>query len=192
MSPSLDKLEPMGYFRFRRSFKLLPGIRWNIGKKSTSVSLGGRGFHYTIGSSGTRTTVGLPGTGLSYTSVNHRKRSEGLSNDDINHAVEWSKTQEETFHLNIPDRTPDEPPATPQQMEAIHGLVHSISGSDLANLGSKQAAFLIDEITREKSIFTERKVHEYLDRKQSGSSLGCWLLLVVFAAIGYVLLNAHH
>src|SRR5438552_10219324 len=59
----------MGYFRFRRSIKILPGVRWNIGKKSTSVSVGGRGLTYTIGTKGSRTTVGIPGTGLSYTQI---------------------------------------------------------------------------------------------------------------------------
>ena len=182
----------MGYFRFRRSFKIFPGIRWNLGKRSTSVSLGGRGFHYTIGSAGTRTTVGLPGTGLAYTSVNRRKHSEQLSDDDIAKAVEWSKAQDETFHLNVPDRTPDEPPATPEQMATIHGLVHSITGSDMANLGSKQAAFLIDEITREKAQFTERKVHEYLDQRHRSSGAGCLLLIVAIAVVGYVLFKANH
>src|SRR5262249_22193200 len=59
----------MGYFRFRRSLKLLPGVRWNIGKNSTSVSFGGRGFTYTLGTRGSRTTVGIPGTGISTTQV---------------------------------------------------------------------------------------------------------------------------
>jgi len=54
-------------FRFRRSVRLLPGIRVNLGKRGASVSLGRRGAHVTIGPTGTRTTVGLPGTGLSYT-----------------------------------------------------------------------------------------------------------------------------
>jgi len=182
----------MGYFRFRRSFRLLPGVRWNLGKRSSSVSLGRRGFHYTIGSAGTRTTVGLPGTGLAYTSVNRRKRSEQLSNDDIAKAVEWSKTQDETFHLDLPDRTPDEPPVTPEQIATIHGLVRSITGSDLANLGSKQASFLIDEITREKAQFTESKVHEYLDQRHRSSAVGCLLLIVAIVVIGYVLFKANH
>jgi hypothetical protein len=182
----------MGYFRFRRSFRIFPGLRWNIGKRSSSVSLGGRGFHYTIGSAGARTTVGLPGTGLSYTSVNRRKRSEQLSNDDIAKAVEWSKAQDETFHLNLPDRTPDEPPATTEQIATIHGLVRSITGSEMATLGSKQASFLIDEITREKAQFTERKVHEYLDQRQRGSGAGCLLLIVAIAGIGYILFKANH
>jgi Protein of unknown function (DUF4236) len=54
-------------FRFRRSIKILPGIRINLGKRGVSTSIGVRGAHVTFGRNGTRTTVGLPGTGLSYT-----------------------------------------------------------------------------------------------------------------------------
>jgi hypothetical protein len=55
-------------FRFRRSFKILPGLRLNLGKKSASVSVGVRGAHVTLRPGHKpRTTVGLPGTGLSYT-----------------------------------------------------------------------------------------------------------------------------
>jgi hypothetical protein len=63
----------MGYFRFRRSIGIFPGVRWNIGKKSTSVSFGPRGLKYTIGTRGSRTTVGIPGTGISYTQVHSSK-----------------------------------------------------------------------------------------------------------------------
>jgi hypothetical protein len=54
-------------FRFRRSVKILPGIRLNFGKRGISTSIGVRGAHVTIGKAGTRTTIGLPGSGLSYT-----------------------------------------------------------------------------------------------------------------------------
>ena len=57
----------MGYFRFRRRIKIAPGVHWNIGKNSSSLSLGGRGFTHTIGPKGSRTTVRIPGTGISYT-----------------------------------------------------------------------------------------------------------------------------
>jgi Protein of unknown function (DUF4236) len=63
----------MGYFRFRRSIGIFPGVRWNIGKKSTSVSFGPRGLKYTVGTRGSRTTVGIPGTGISYTQVHSSK-----------------------------------------------------------------------------------------------------------------------
>ncbi|MEY2484191.1 MAG: hypothetical protein QOK24_2719 [Verrucomicrobiota bacterium] len=59
----------MGFFRFRRSVKILPGVRWNINKGGSSFTFGGRGYHYTVGNKGSRTTVGLPGTGISYTQI---------------------------------------------------------------------------------------------------------------------------
>lgn len=63
-------------FRFRKSFKIAPGVRVNFGKKSTSVSVGGKGFRKTYSSSGrTTTSIGIPGTGLSYsTSTGSSKR----------------------------------------------------------------------------------------------------------------------
>jgi hypothetical protein len=61
-------------FRFRRSVKLLPGIRLNFGKRGISTSIGVRGAHVTFGKTGTRTTVGLPGSGLSYTHLERPHR----------------------------------------------------------------------------------------------------------------------
>lgn len=54
-------------FRFRRTLKIMPGVRLNVGMRGVSVSVGGRGARTTVGRQGVRTTVGLPGTGLSYT-----------------------------------------------------------------------------------------------------------------------------
>lgn len=62
-------------FNFRKSIKVAPGVRVNIGKSGASVSLGTKGIRHTIHTSGrSRTTIGLPGTGLSYTQ-NHSRRS---------------------------------------------------------------------------------------------------------------------
>lgn len=56
--------------RFRKSIKLLPGVRLNLNKKSTSISFGGRGARYTVSSTGKKTaSVGIPGTGLSYSTT---------------------------------------------------------------------------------------------------------------------------
>lgn len=54
-------------WRFRRSIQLAPGIRWNIGKKSSSISIGPRGAKLTTGTHGTRVTAGLPGSGVFFT-----------------------------------------------------------------------------------------------------------------------------
>jgi Protein of unknown function (DUF4236) len=56
-------------FRFRRSIKILPGIRLNFGKRGISTSIGVRGAHITLGRAGTGTTVGIPGTGTFCTLV---------------------------------------------------------------------------------------------------------------------------
>ena len=61
-------------FRFRRSVRLLPGVRLNFGKRGVSALVGVRGAHVTVGKTGVRTTVGIPGTGLSYTSFRSVKR----------------------------------------------------------------------------------------------------------------------
>ena len=52
--------------RFRRSIRIAPGLRVNVGKSSVSLSAGGRGASVTFGSRGTYVNIGIPGTGLSY------------------------------------------------------------------------------------------------------------------------------
>jgi hypothetical protein len=54
-------------FRFRRSVKIFPGIRINLSKRGVSTSFGGRGHSINVGRRGVRSTVGIPGTGISYT-----------------------------------------------------------------------------------------------------------------------------
>lgn len=57
-------------FRFRRSFKIAPGLKVNLNKNSVGLTVGTRGAHYTVNSKGKKTTsIGVPGTGMSYTSV---------------------------------------------------------------------------------------------------------------------------
>jgi len=58
----------MGW-RVRRSVKLMPGLRLNIGKRGVSVSAGKRGATVNLSKRGVRTTVGIPGTGISYSTL---------------------------------------------------------------------------------------------------------------------------
>jgi len=53
--------------RFRKSITILPGVKLNLGKTGASVSVGVKGLHANIHTSGKVTgTASLPGTGLSY------------------------------------------------------------------------------------------------------------------------------
>jgi len=53
-------------FRFRKSIKLAPGIRWNLSGSGSSWNFGPRGASIGIGKRGTFMNFGIPGTGLSY------------------------------------------------------------------------------------------------------------------------------
>lgn len=53
-------------FRFRKSMKIMPGVRVNVSKTGFSTSLGGKGFTANVSKRGVRGTVGIPGSGLSY------------------------------------------------------------------------------------------------------------------------------
>lgn len=72
-------------FKFRKSIKILPGVRVNISNKGVnSVSVGRRGAKVNIGKKGVRSTVGIAGSGLSYSSYtpyqNKTKGQRAMSN----------------------------------------------------------------------------------------------------------------
>lgn len=60
-------------WRFRKIFKIVPGVRLNMGKKGiTGVNVGKQGLSVTIGKLGIFRNIGIPGTGLS-----HRSKIDG-------------------------------------------------------------------------------------------------------------------
>lgn len=59
---------------FRKSIKILPGVRLNIGRKSRSITIGPRWFKKTFSSTGrTTTSADLPGP-FGYRSSRRRGR----------------------------------------------------------------------------------------------------------------------
>jgi hypothetical protein len=63
--------------RFRRRISIGPGLRINVSKSGLSTSVGTRGAWLTIGHGKARETVGLPGSGLSYTQEQRIDASPG-------------------------------------------------------------------------------------------------------------------
>ncbi len=61
----------MGNFRFYRRLSIFPGLSLNLSKSGPSVTVGVRGMHVTLGRRGRR-TIGIPGTGIYYTSYGGR------------------------------------------------------------------------------------------------------------------------
>lgn len=93
--------------RFRKSFKVAPGVKVNLNKKSTSVTFGGKGVHKTYSSSGKKTTsVGIPGTGAYYTTSSGggsgSKKSSShkrISTDNLDPVL----TEDLSFQNNVAD-----------------------------------------------------------------------------------------
>lgn len=55
----------MGW-RFRHSFKVIPGVRLNLSRSGLSASIGGAPFTVNVGPRGTYATASLPGSGISF------------------------------------------------------------------------------------------------------------------------------
>lgn len=55
----------MGW-RFRQSFKIIPGLRLNLSKSGLSASIGGAPFTVNVGPRGLMSTTSIPGAGVSY------------------------------------------------------------------------------------------------------------------------------
>ena len=99
-------------FRFRKSFKIAPGVRLNIGKKSVGISAGVKGARVSVNSSGRKTTtVGIPGTGLSYQKT-EKIGSHAATDKHDQTAPEYTPT------VDLPpiDPQPPRPPRTPKGM----------------------------------------------------------------------------
>ena len=89
--------------RFRRSMKLMPGVRLNFNKDSVGMSFGVPGARYTINSKGRRTvTAGIPGTGLyDVTTLSSGRTSRSRSTSSSESSFErsddfWDKTSSGT------------------------------------------------------------------------------------------------
>nr|DAW41352.1 MAG TPA: Protein of unknown function (DUF4236) [Bacteriophage sp.] len=65
-------------FRFRKSKKILPGVRLNFSTKSVGVSLGGKHARVSVNSSSRKTySASILGTGISYVKTSSGKRASG-------------------------------------------------------------------------------------------------------------------
>ena len=64
--------------KFRKSIKIAPGVKLNLSNKSAGISFGTKGCRYSLNSSGRRTTtIGIPGTGLSYSHSSSGAKKSG-------------------------------------------------------------------------------------------------------------------
>ena len=91
-------------FRFRKSFKIAPGVKFNVGKKSVGVSIGGKRAGVSFNSrTGARARVSAPGTGLSYSTKLGKKGRQS----------QGAKSPVYSENLNFGNGSGGQPPASP-------------------------------------------------------------------------------
>lgn len=87
--------------RIRKSIKIAPSVKVNIGKKSVGVSVGGKHGGVSVNSkSGINTRVSVPGTGISY-SQHVAKASKVSRKTDSKQISASSRSSTALFFLGI-------------------------------------------------------------------------------------------
>ena len=91
--------------RFRKSIKIAPGVRLNIGKKSAGISIGGKYGGISMNSkTGMRARVSAPGTGLSYSAkIGERENAIKGSIETNNPATPTSKPDDSAERVSPPE-----------------------------------------------------------------------------------------
>lgn len=157
-------------FRFRRSLRLLPGVRINFGKRGISATVGVRGAGVTIGSRGTYLNVGLPGTGISYrTRIDGplpKQRDQYADTDNTNGKGEPSPTSPSTSKPDFRDS-----PST---------SVIEFKSIDVASLGSESLArvsALLDKLRNQRESVSEsiNRAESDLSRARKSAKQLLWL-----------------
>lgn len=91
--------------RFRKSIKIAPGVKVNVGKKSTGISVGNKYGGISVNSkTGAKARVSAPGTGLNYTtSLNSKSKRTSIDESDNSefNLKEYIKIQESSYKLNL-------------------------------------------------------------------------------------------
>jgi hypothetical protein len=134
-SQQLVEVEPgsgvaMG-FRFRRTLRVLPGVRLNVTHRGLGVRVGPRGAGMSAHSSGRATaSVGLPGSGMYWredyrwrppATISHAGRSEQVAGPDTAPAPEtWRADRLDAALVALASGEP----------ERAEGLLRSLTGSD--------------------------------------------------------------
>jgi hypothetical protein len=68
--------------RFRKTIKVAPGVRLNLGKSGMSLSVGAKGAKLNFSKKGVRETMGVPGTGISSTNYIVKNEPESKKEDE--------------------------------------------------------------------------------------------------------------
>lgn len=117
--------------RFRKTKKILPGVKLNLSKSGVSVTAGVKGASINIGKDGVYRNLGIPGTGIS--KRDKLKFTQDKDEDYLEVLIDYV-TDGEIFTLNV-----DATNYFPEQ-RAIYGYCEEVEGESIFYLNNIQRA----------------------------------------------------
>lgn len=158
----------MGW-RFRHSFKVIPGVRLNLSKTGLSCSVGGAPFTLNVGPRGTYATASLPGTGIQF-----RQRIGGASS---NQSPMPFVRPPQILPPASPPPIPDPLPA-PVSLPAPTGLpveeVHSASTELLTSASLKEIKRILQLAFEEHEDITQQLAAAQQEKIQASNRYWSW------------------
>ncbi|MBT2680610.1 DUF4236 domain-containing protein [Bacillus sp. ISL-35] len=148
--------------RFRKSFKVAPGVRVNVGKSGVGMSVGGRGLRYSVHSSGRKTsTVGIPGSGISYSSTSS---SRSYKRDAYKRRNELARLERDRQKLQEQEYARLQVELYENRLDQIRSIHHECDDEvDWDEVYSRKAPFEEGQAGQ-----NERQAREQLQRYQPG------------------------
>ncbi|MER1958841.1 MAG: DUF4236 domain-containing protein [Solibacillus sp.] len=153
-------------FRFRKSIKVAPGVKINLGKKGASVTVGNKYARTTIGKGRRTNSVSLPGTGISYSTqtTQRKKRPQRVAYESTNNTVanvsqSIQEVEKHTAYINM---------ITSVHLE-VEDYVdwHVIADEDISHLLNEgpNVKSVLDEITNYKPTWRDKLFNRVNARK---------------------------
>ena len=81
-----------------------------------------------------------------------------MSEKELQKEVDWIRNQSKKVTIDLPDREPDEPPATEIQIRHIKRISEDLDEEIINKLGKKQASELINQLKVEAKKLLEESV----------------------------------
>ena len=97
--------------------------------------------------------------------------------------LEWIKNQSREGEFTLPEREPDEPPATESQIAYLKTITRDLDEGEIRKLGEKQVSVLIDKTKVKRDAFTNELIAKRLAQKS-----GCMSTILLVIALYSLLL----
>jgi len=99
--------------------------------------------------------------------------------------LEWIKKQSGKAEITLPEREPDEPPATESQIAYLKTITRDLDEEEIRKLGEKQVSVLIDKTKVKRDAFTNELIAKRLAQKSGCLStiilvIGLYVLSLIF------------